>query len=204
MMRPGCLDFKIKLYTRKSHQAVHFYFNTEPAATETKDLQRDIGDNTIYLRQILEHHGFAGTSAGFEYQEDLRRTSHQTASPASIINTRWVCQGRLPSLRLLHFSPQELIWECAGTTACECCMMQSHDPGIVSKPKVDFAQQQIKGDCVDSGGRLLFHRLVEEYTNLSIAFQRDKLAAFAGIAKNRKQLCHEHVIGTWQDFGRTL
>jgi hypothetical protein len=82
-------------------------------------------------------------------------------------------------------------------------MMQSHDPGIVPKPRVEFAQQQIKGDCIDSDGRLLFHRLVE-YTNPSIAFQRDKLAAFAGIAKNRKQLSHDHVIGTWQDFGRTL
>jgi hypothetical protein len=61
----------------------------------------------VCVRRPIQHFSF------FEGGKSLKE-----ASP--LLKLAWVFQERLLAPRLLHFGPQELIWECADEISCEC------------------------------------------------------------------------------------
>ncbi|KAH6684977.1 heterokaryon incompatibility protein-domain-containing protein, partial [Plectosphaerella plurivora] len=95
------------------------------------------------------------------------------------LNTRaWVYQERLLSPRFLHFSTDELVWECRQLRACEC--------GRVPQPR------ETENRSVDTPDRLFFqlpdaekywYQLIKKYTQLKITKDFDRLPAVSGIAR---------------------
>ncbi|KAH8881797.1 HET-domain-containing protein, partial [Thozetella sp. PMI_491] len=89
-----------------------------------------------------------------------------------LLTRAWCYQERLLSPRLLHFTRGELMWECAGASACECTSLEFlvTSAGSLSLSQVhDIARH--------------WHDIVEEYVNLELTFHSDRLVALSGIAQ---------------------
>ncbi|PVH76504.1 HET-domain-containing protein [Cadophora sp. DSE1049] len=85
----------------------------------------------------------------------------------------WAWQERLLSRRIMHFSSEELIWECKSGTGCECAMQ-----GELDDTKSTFHL------VVDVPGwnTQLWRALLESYTQLELTYDKDRLPALSGIA----------------------
>jgi Heterokaryon incompatibility protein (HET) len=94
----------------------------------------------------------------------------------------WAFQERILAPRVLHFGPYELFWECFSCRDCECGRDredQASSGHNVSKKTFFDELIQKRGDFDIEG---LWHRLVEEYSKLTLTFQHDTLPALPGIA----------------------
>jgi hypothetical protein len=113
----------------------------------------------------------------------------------AIYSRGWILQERLLSRRVLHFTPQELNWECLVETVCECSGTISN---VVEGPKthpsiVDMAELSMSPKRFHSFARLSllgtewverrWRKLVEEYTTLGLTYERDIFPAISGLAK---------------------
>ena len=93
---------------------------------------------------------------------------------------------------MLHFGPQELIWECADETSCECAGIE------VTQPKPEYARVLQEGSVKQI--KDMWHRLVILYTDLELTFDYDRLPALAGLAKRFKDYRHgKYLAGLWED-----
>lgn len=88
-----------------------------------------------------------------------------------LLSRGWVYQEQLLSRRMLHFTKDELIWECNECTACECRPLQT----------VDSAGARVMKQPVNSKS---WSQIMQEYAKRELTFPSDKLPALAGIAKS--------------------
>lgn len=80
--------------------------------------QRILPEN-VYVRKSLRH-------------VTLSARGRRDPEPFRLLNRAWVCQERRLSKRMLHFTSNELVWECREGMACEC---RSHASEIGSHYK---------------------------------------------------------------------
>lgn len=124
----------------------------------------------------------------------------------------WVVQERLLAPRVLHFSSQQIVWECRELDAAE-----KYPKGL---PKVlgGTALALFKGlDPDEDGARLrglsdqdpdpkyyghhLWDKIVVAYTSSLLTFKGDKLIALSGIAKRQQaELGDEYLAGLWRQW----
>ncbi|RMZ68497.1 Glycoside hydrolase family 61 [Pyrenophora seminiperda CCB06] len=98
-----------------------------------------------------------------------------------LLKRAWVYQERLLSPRVLHFGPDEIIWDCFKTRRCECGMDQHAKFEI---PKRDFSRVLSNLEPDDAfEARVLWRRIVAQYSRLHLTDVRDRLYAINGIAK---------------------
>ncbi|KAI9766855.1 MAG: hypothetical protein M1839_004760 [Geoglossum umbratile] len=133
----------------------------------------------IYVRRPIQHFSI------FEGEKNSKG-----ASP--LLKRAWVFQERLLAPRLVHFGPQELIWECADETSCECSGIE------VTQPKETYAWGLQKGSAEHI--RDMWHGLVASYTGLQLTFGHDRLPALAGLAKQFLDYKRgKYLAGLWED-----
>jgi Heterokaryon incompatibility protein (HET) len=133
----------------------------------------------VYLRRPIPHFDF------FEGSKNSEKTS-------PLLKRAWVFQERLLAPRLLHFGPQELIWECAEEMSCECSGIE------VTQPKKSYAWGLRKGSAEHI--RDMWHGLVASYTGLQLTFGHDRLPALAGLAKQFQDYKRgRYLAGLWED-----
>jgi hypothetical protein len=113
----------------------------------------------------------------------------------------WIFQERLLSPRVLHFSPEELSWECLEETACECSGIitdRVENSYFCTQPKLvhGFPHWSLLDE---KKLERYWHTLVEEYTALELTFDRDKFPAISGLAKEfgRVRKC-QYFAGLWE------
>jgi hypothetical protein len=103
----------------------------------------------------------------------------------------WILQERMLAPRVVHFGPQELVWECLQSSACQCTAPSARQTGLpeahhwkqysISWPKRYFAKTS--WHLMDENERVTaWHRLVEQYTQLELTFGKDTFPAVAGLA----------------------
>lgn len=107
-----------------------------------------------------------------------------------LLNRAWVFQERVLSPRTLHFGPQELLWECKQTKACEC----SNWPGYTSKLRnvrlewlhmtMDSPPVQYAGKAIASPAEWKWRRIVEQYTSNTLTKDSDIFPALQGVARS--------------------
>jgi len=118
------------------------------------------------------------------------------------------------SPHVLHFTADELVWECNEGSGCEC------HPELVREPWWELALDDNRFSKMDhhsclppdrsallssksnqsSASILRWHRVVEEYSRLQLTYHRDKLPALAGIAtqmSHRTGYCYMR--GLWRE-----
>ncbi|KAI1850941.1 hypothetical protein JX265_007266 [Neoarthrinium moseri] len=106
-----------------------------------------------------------------------------TPKPYPLLTRGWVLQERLLSPRVVHFTRDEIIWECMERTTCECgCIRFLWSPGWVPFNKNLLHEPNLS---MMSRAELnaTWHQIVQEYSRLNLTFSRDRLPAISGAAR---------------------
>lgn len=119
---------------------------------------------------------------------------HLSSESPPLMTRAWVYQERLLSARLLHFAPDEMVWDCPEGQDCECGLIADHSP-FAKQQEADGNQnehtlpdrtvfQSIKPMVNHNAEEETRHwyQLIQNYTMLSITKDEDRLPAFSGIA----------------------
>lgn len=131
--------------------------------------------------------------------------SSHTAGPRgerpkrSKLSTRgWVLQERLLSPRILHFTTNEMAWECVTHVRCECQVDPQRSMKDVFKQRFVKQSSSYHGDGIVE---LKWYDVVEEFTSRDLTFETDRLPAIAGLAAElQKRTPHKYLSGLWDDF----
>lgn len=121
-------------------------------------------------------------------------------TPLPLLNRAWVLQERLLSPRVIHFTDQELVWECMERLTCECgCIRSLWSPGHVPFDK-DLLHKAILERSPKQEVKERWRRLVHEYSRLHLTMDRDKLPAISGAAKRFSTYFRgDYLAGLWRD-----
>jgi hypothetical protein len=128
----------------------------------------------------------------------------------SPLNRRgWVLQERLLSRRNLHFSHDQLFWECCESTACELFpeAMPNSTGGERPNETLKLTFSEFTNSVERSGGemssdefRKLWDRLVKSFSACSLTIETDKLTAFGGLAARIEEVYGgRYYAGIWRD-----
>ena len=120
-----------------------------------------------------------------------------------LLQRGWTFQEQILSTRILHFTQEELLWECRSEIFCECtpeaadCLWDSRKsvdrttPGV--KQAFDFTQQVQMSD---------WYKIVEIYTTRDLTYSRDRLPALSGIADAFQKSLRDpgrYLAGLWEN-----
>lgn len=120
---------------------------------------------------------------------------------SAIAERAWVTQERFLSPRILHFTSDQLFWECAGLFACETFPLgvpQVYDNSTSwhyrSINVFQGASQEAKPKDHETWGRMC-----EDYSRSKLTYTSDKLIAFAGITQEFKNRFPDdtYLAGIW-------
>ena len=126
-----------------------------------------------------------------------------------LLRRGWVVQEHFLSPRMVHFSEEQLFWECHDKIACEIHPTTSfQDDDIYESFK--GAKSMLVGTrygphddiAVENGNVGAMHlggKLVRRYSTTMLSFETDKLVAISGIAKQMKStLQDDYIAGLWK------
>lgn len=99
-----------------------------------------------------------------QHWERVWTSNRETHFP--LLTRAWVFQERLLAPRVLHFSHQEFVWECAECGDCQC-------GGFDNRSNAKTVSWNMNNS---------WHAAVELYTALKLSRETDRLAAFHGFA----------------------
>lgn len=132
---------------------------------------------------------------GKQYAVLWRSVSFVGIEEAPLYKRGWVAQERWLCPRMLHFSTEQIFWECRSATACESSpgfarpypfeLMRKLDAGS-SLPENFFGLEQ-KGVLSSNLGNP-WNTLVIGYSAANLSFKTDKMVAFAGLGKTFQAL----------------
>jgi hypothetical protein len=144
-------------------------------------------------------------SAAIFSRETLRHQSIlDSCSP--LLKRAWVFQERLLSPRMLHFTSQELIFECRERTWCECSNNQDWvsqtNLGIswqypYENPKLSHSSALQNPSSPSLGDE--WRKMVGRYSILSMTFPKDMLPAISGLAREMQPMRGVYLAGLWVD-----
>jgi hypothetical protein len=114
-----------------------------------------------------------------------RERPHRALNPmieCDPLSTRaWAYQERLLARRIVHFSSEELLWECRTKEACECGGKWNYFDEIKFGSEKARYENMLSRDNRNANGDP-WHQLVQVYTQLRLTFEDDRLPALSGIA----------------------
>jgi hypothetical protein len=184
---------------------------------EPHQLHLTVGANTplpVYVRRALPHWS--------DWTEDSWPPTQNTAQHSSkdnfpLLHRAWTYQERLLSPRLLHFTSDELMWECMETSSCECSPPGANWDSLRRRypPKKEHANVTYRISLSDPAAGALtpflafrpilspaqrWRNMVNEYSSLDLTLAKDKLPALSGAAKQMQQ-CRKnerYLAGLWE------
>lgn len=117
----------------------------------------------------------------------------------------WAFQERLLARRIIHYTQEEIVWECRSDSWCECGRL-----GTDRKPKGRFPQSnnfktryaQVIKYGSDTDRFELWLSIIDQYQARGITHPKDRLPALSAIAAqvNRGNLMGSYVAGMWVDW----
>lgn len=138
------------------------------------------------------------------------------------LHTRgWVFQERMLSPRVLHFARDQLVWECFAETKCEAFPdgmpldIRTKDlyaplqpPKQLKKSRRKWLSRLLPGrslgerqEGMDWKTLSTWRELVKQYSKCELTYVKDKLPAFAGIAKAYQDATgDEYLAGLWRSY----
>lgn len=145
---------------------------------------------------------FSRTTRRRQHLPDWDRASMGYSRQKFPLMTRaWAYQERLISPRLLHFTSGELMWECSELRSCECTPTEERRSPFFryhseKKNHSEALTHHNPGDI-----QRQWWKMVEDYSSLDLSFEKDKLPALSGVAKqiqsSRKD--DEYLAGLWKN-----
>ncbi|KAH8726036.1 hypothetical protein GQ44DRAFT_680231 [Phaeosphaeriaceae sp. PMI808] len=121
---------------------------------------------------------------------------------SSIATRAWVTQERFLSSRIVHFTTDQLFWECASLYACETLpqgMPHVYDNSTSRHFRVSRNLQSSRPED-EQDNYEIWGRVCEDYSRCRLSFNSDKLIAFAGIVGEfQLRLPHDtYLAGLWK------
>lgn len=135
-----------------------------------------------------------------EYGEETQETGHFMRNPLRY--RAWTMQEAELSQRSIFFADGQLLWECRSLKATTELPWKEQLPDEVFKmkpwPLCDGLQDD-QTEGIFSDTRLRWYQLVEDYSLRKMTYDKDKLTAFAGLARKYQSLFPgaEYVAGMW-------
>ncbi|KAH6892465.1 heterokaryon incompatibility protein-domain-containing protein [Thelonectria olida] len=128
------------------------------------------------------------------WDDDVERAPLQTRG--------WVFQERFLAPRILHFGEQQLAWECHEISALE-MFPKRVPPGMMRGLRSDIVDNDSAAQTSTDTDLLEFRRawdqIVMKYTKTNLTFTKDKLIAFAGVAKAIEEARGDtYLAGLWK------
>ncbi|KAH7265894.1 heterokaryon incompatibility protein-domain-containing protein [Fusarium solani] len=114
----------------------------------------------------------------------------------------WVFQERFLAPRILHFAERQLAWECHEISALEMFPKQV-PPGMMTGLRSNIADKDSAAQTSTHTDLLEFRRawdeIVMKYTQTNLTFTKNKLVAFAGVAKAIEEARGDtYLAGLWK------
>ncbi|KAM0521264.1 hypothetical protein ACHAPE_002740 [Trichoderma viride] len=104
----------------------------------------------------------------------------------------WVYQEQLLSRRMLHFTRNELVWECLETTQCECGWLDNNN----------VRREGATGSYKRAAGNKTWAEVIQGYAKRPLTVATDRLPALGGIAKTTAVAkgydTEEYLCGLWK------
>lgn len=131
-------------------------------------------------------------SDGSLHKVYVRKGSNHRLERLPLNSRGWAFQERRLSPRVVYFGDEELIWECMGTTMCDC--------GFAPPPDRALSKAQRMGVIANSCAPLRWYDIVIHYVRLNFTFQEDIFPALQGLARHMQEerQC-EYFAGLWGD-----
>ncbi|KAK5654478.1 hypothetical protein OQA88_7106 [Cercophora sp. LCS_1] len=166
------------------------------------------------VRETVPIH--AGTYNGQDFKVNARLTfdaAHQQFGSngenlarlmAPLMSRAWCFQERMMSRRVLHFHSEEVVWECATTTACECGFLKGLDglyrASFGETPYRLQASQVFQGTRAKDQAFNTWRGLIGQYSGLLITRETDRLPALAGLAGRFQSVLNcQYLAALWAD-----
>jgi hypothetical protein len=115
-----------------------------------------------------------------------------------LISRGWVFQERLLAPRVVHFTSDEILWECRECNVCQCGGFKVADREVWQN-KTYFRRILEAGE--NDGLVAGWQALVENFSSLKLSRDTDKLPAISGLAKKMAQRRPgaRYLAGLWDD-----
>ncbi|KAF2110756.1 heterokaryon incompatibility protein-domain-containing protein [Lophiotrema nucula] len=118
----------------------------------------------------------------------------------------WVLQERLLSTRVLHFSTDQVLWECCENYACETFPrsvphhLRGSIPSVNSNIR-DLHSIASHGIHGEKQVAQLWAQIVDVYSGANLTFREDKLVALSGVARKLgNELNISYAAGLWKCY----
>jgi hypothetical protein len=135
----------------------------------------EVNGESVFIRRV-PHHPVKCCSDG---QEELK--------PGTTLSRAWVYQERLLSRRFIHFTREEIFWECRQCTWCECGSSMN-----------DWAQLR-RGRPRMLENQPWWH-ITSQYDGTELTYEDDRLPALAGVAKRFAEIHGKtYLAGHWEE-----
>ncbi|KAL6696888.1 heterokaryon incompatibility domain-containing protein [Trichoderma pleuroticola] len=145
-----------------------------------------IDGQSIFIRRRRHHF----TWLGIESSADAMAVENPDFE-WPLLNRGWVYQEQLLSRRMLHFTQNELIWECFEATRCECGWYDNNT-------RIHGARDCYKRSPVSKS----WAQVVKGYAKRPLTVMSDRLPALAGIGKAiasaKDYDAAEYLCGLWE------
>ncbi|KAI0412799.1 heterokaryon incompatibility protein-domain-containing protein [Xylaria grammica] len=133
----------------------------------------------------------------------LRAFTEQNKTKFPLLMRAWVYQERLLPSRVLHFLPDELMWECKEGVECQCqCITPK---STVSQEFIETKQFRTLGrkamslmHCTACQRFRIWGEILQGYAELELSFSKDRLPAISGLASKVQGDEDRYLAGLWE------
>ncbi|KAH6605549.1 hypothetical protein Trco_004702 [Trichoderma cornu-damae] len=147
----------------------------------------EMDGQSIFIRRRKPHFTWSGIESSWS---DISAAENPEVR-WPLLTRGWVYQEQLLSRRMLHFTRNELIWECLETTRCECGWYDNN-----------ARDEWVRGSYKQPSGSKTWAQIMKGYAKRPLTVVTDKLPALGGIAKatamERGYNAAEYLCGLWE------
>jgi len=138
-----------------------------------------------HFDHLLDHRDYFGTPV------PAARKRQNVEHP--LITRAWTLQEMLLSPRVLHFGPNELLWECRSKATCQC-----DDDRFATSDSHMYRRDTYKSSHFSVETWKSWGMVLQNYTRRSLSFQSDRFNALYGMAQRYEKVFQDqYIAGLW-------
>jgi len=191
-------------WRRESALMHHIYKNSYLTLAASKSMNCDGGlfstVNTDYVLRSLRVEDDDYRHHMLQSRQKIRHFESRQNFP--LLQRGWVFQERILSPRILHFGPQELLWECKKSERCECSFIHTGLGAVnaTGKKSLYAPPDNVDIEIKELVDRMIWRKTVEDYSLLTLTYEKDIFSALSGVAQQHKQIRgSRYFAGLWED-----
>lgn len=132
---------------------------------------------TVYVRQMLCHGAFEVKVVDEDVSSIATKRGYRQRNLPGF-KRGWISQEQLLSRRVVHFTEEELVWDCREAITCECNSITEHTAGALS-----FKQFVLMGLHDINRARSSWTTMMRDFVARDFTEDSDRLPALSGLAQ---------------------